>query len=137
MTPQQIELVRNSWPPLEARRDELAAAFYGRLFEIAPETRAMFSADMAAQGTKLMASLNVVVEHLSDLAPLKPVLGQLGVRHLQWHVTAAHYDQVGAALMWALRQALGPAFDDALDTAWQRAYDRVARVMKDAAYGAG
>ena len=35
--------------------------FYGRLFEIAPETKALFKGDMSEQGRKLMATLAVVI----------------------------------------------------------------------------
>ena len=43
MTPEAIRLVRETWAQVEATRLELAQAFYGHLFRIAPDTRRLFS----------------------------------------------------------------------------------------------
>ena len=41
--------------------------FYDRLFEVAPQVKAMFPADMTEQRKKLMATLAVVVNGLANL----------------------------------------------------------------------
>ena len=53
----------------EGRADlgKAAELFYGRLFEIAPQVRAMFPDDMTEQRKKLMATLAIVVNGLNNL----------------------------------------------------------------------
>lgn len=48
MTPQQIESVRHSFGKVAPIADQAATLFYGRLFEIAPETRARCSSPTSA-----------------------------------------------------------------------------------------
>lgn len=138
MTPRQIDLVRLSWQRLDAGRADAAHRFYERLFELDPALRAMFGHDMQAQGTKLMATLNVVVTHIDHLVPLLPTLRQLAVRHLEWRVEPAHYDLVGRALLDTLEpvlaDALGSASGAEARDAWAAAYKLLADAMKDAAY---
>lgn len=133
MTPDQIELVRTSFSAVEPIADDAAALFYGRLFEIAPETEALFSGDMAEQGKKLMTTLGVVVKKLDDLDDLLPTVNKLAERHVGYGVTAGHYDAVGAALLWTLGQGLGDAFTPDTEAAWTTAYTLLAGAMIAAA----
>jgi hemoglobin-like flavoprotein len=134
MTPEQIELVRSSWSQLDAHREETARLLYGRLFELDPALRALFGNDLQAQGTKLMATLNVVVTHIDHLVPLLPPLRQLAVRHLDWQVRPEHYDLLGRALMDTLSNGLGDTFGPDCRDAWGAAYADLAEAMKAAAY---
>lgn len=136
MTPEQIELIRRSWPRLEPVREAVIACFYARLFEQHPHTRSQFGADIAAQGAKLGSTLNVVVDHLHDLGAIEPALRQLGARHLKWRVTDSQYDDVREALLWALQHTLGDDFTPALRAAWHRAYEAAAAPMKAGAAAA-
>jgi nitric oxide dioxygenase len=63
-----------------------------------------------------------------------PVAQDMARRHVGYGVQPAHYDTVGAALLWTLEQDLGPAFTDETREAWATAYGTLAQVMKDAAY---
>jgi Globin len=44
MTPEQVDLVRKSFDALWPFRRKLAEQFYGRFFELAPDTRRLFPA---------------------------------------------------------------------------------------------
>ena len=70
MTPDQVKLVQQSFAQVAPISDQAAAIFYDRLFEVAPQVKAMFPADMTEQKKKLMATLAVVVNGLSDLASI-------------------------------------------------------------------
>jgi nitric oxide dioxygenase len=134
MTPQDIDRVRRSWALIEPRREETGRLFYARLFESQPATRTMFRGEAAAQSAKLMATLNVVVEHLDKLDDILPAVRLLGQRHRQeWQVVDEMYDWVRDALLWSLQRSLGDAFDAGHKMAWSRAYERIAGVMKQAA----
>jgi nitric oxide dioxygenase len=122
MTPEEIELVRTSFATVAPAADEVAAAFYARLFELAPETRAMFADDLRGQGRKLMTMIGTVVWSLDNLPPLLAVIDTLGRRHAGYGVRDEHYAVVGGALLWTLEQGLGERFTPATRDAWAKAY---------------
>ncbi|RDJ22946.1 hemin receptor [Bosea caraganae] len=129
MTPEQIANVRDSFGKVAPIADQAAALFYGRLFEIAPETRALFKSDISEQGRKLMATLAVVVRGLDDLPALMPAVTRLAERHAGYGVEATHYVPVGAALLWTLEQGLGEGFTPEVKDAWTTAYGTLSGAM--------
>lgn len=133
MTPDQITLLRASFDKVRPISEQAAGLFYGRLFEIAPEVRALFDTDMAEQGRKLMATLAVVVNGLDNLPALLPAVERLGRSHAGYGVTSAHFVPVGEALIWTLHQGLGDDFTPEVRDAWIEAYGTLAAVMQDAA----
>ena len=136
MTPAQIELVQSTWQQVLPIRAAAADLFYGRLFELAPDTRPLFQRDIHAQGAMLMATLDAVVRSLHDLGAMLPMACQLARRHVAYGVQPQHYDSVGTALLWTLEQGLGAAMTPAAREAWRLAYAALAEAMKDAAYPA-
>ncbi len=132
----QISLIRASWARVAPVAPMAARLFYGRLFRIAPETRALFQEDMKAQGRKLMATLGFVVDHLDRPDVLAPAARDLARRHVGYHVTAEQYAPVGEALIWTLKELLGPAFGQQEKAAWLGAYASLSAMMIEAAYGA-
>jgi hemoglobin-like flavoprotein len=134
MTPEQNQLVQQSWAAVEPIADQAAVLFYDRLFVLDPSLRALFTAaDMAGQRRKLMQMLGVAVHGLDRLEQLVPALEALGRRHAGYRVDEAQYATVGEALLWTLEQGLGAAFTPAVRDAWADTYDLVATVMKRAA----
>ena len=134
MTPEQITLVRISWPAIAERADSLTTYFYDRLFAIDPTAASLFAGvDMTAQRAKLARSLAVVVRALDDTDTLLPALGALGKRHTAYGVAHHHFESVGAALLAALEDTLGvDAFTPDVRHAWATAYALVAAVMRRA-----
>lgn len=133
MTPHQIKLVQTSFAQVAPIAATAADLFYGRLFEIAPDFRGMFPADLSGQKKKLMAMLGTAVAGLSNLDTLVPAVQALGRRHVGYGVTAGHYVPVGAALLWTLEKGLGDAFTTETREAWATAYRLLAGTMMDAA----
>ena len=133
MTPNQINLIRESWAKVEPIADTAAGLFYGRLFELDPTVRPLFAhADIDKQGKILMQTLTVVVKSLDKLDTIVPAVQALGRRHAGYGVRARDFETVGSALLWTLAQGLGPAFDDDTREAWTVAYQTLASVMLDA-----
>lgn len=133
MSPEQKALVRSTWQRVVPIADQAAALFYDRLFEIAPEVRPLFEqVDPAQQRAKLVQTLAAAVSALDRLDGLLPTLEALGRRHAGYSVKAAHFDSVGAALLWTLEQGLGTAWSDEARQAWAAAYGLIAGVMRDA-----
>lgn len=129
----QIALVRRSFGDVLPERDALAAAFYKRLFTIAPETRALFPDDMRAQRAKLIDTLGAVVDALHDIDAVATQARALGARHARYGVTAAHYQPVGEALIWAFEAQLGRRFTAPARAAWVEAYLLVSSAMLEGA----
>jgi hemoglobin-like flavoprotein len=129
MTPQQVELVQTSFKKVVPIAATAADLFYNRLFEIAPETRAMFPKDLTEQKGKLMSMLGTAVTNLHKLDTILPAVKELGQRHKGYGVTAAHYAPVGAALLWTLEKGLGADFTPDVKAAWTETYSALAGVM--------
>jgi len=129
-----IQLVQDSFAKVVPIKDTAAELFYARLFEIAPEAKPLFKGDMSEQGSKLMATLGVVVNGLRDLDAIVPVAQDLAIRHLGYGVEARHYDYVGAALLDTLEKGLGDDWMPQTASAWTNAYSTLSGVMKAAAY---
>jgi nitric oxide dioxygenase len=135
MTPDQIKLVQQSFAKVAPISDQAATIFYNRLFEVAPAVKVMFPEDMTEQRKKLMATLAVVVNGLSDLPSILPAASALAIRHVSYGARREHYPVVGAALLWTLEQGLGSAWTSEVAGAWTAAYDTLSSYMITEAYG--
>lgn len=130
MTPQQIDLVQQSFARVQPIAETAAELFYDRLFTLDPSLRAMFRGDMKQQGRMLMSVLGIAVNGLRNLDTLAPVVRKLGARHVGYGVTTEHYQTVGSALLWTLEQGLGAFFTPPVRDAWATAYELLATVMQ-------
>jgi nitric oxide dioxygenase len=134
MTPGQIKIVQDSFAKVAPISERAAELFYGRLFEIAPQVRAMFPDDMIEQRKKLMATLAIVVNGLNNLDTILPAASALAKRHVSYGAEAAHYPVVGQALLWTLEQGLGPSWTPEVAVAWTGAYTTLSEFMISEAY---
>ncbi|TMJ52722.1 MAG: hemin receptor [Alphaproteobacteria bacterium] len=135
MTPDQVKLVQESFAKVAPIADQAATIFYGRLFEVAPRVKAMFPTDMAEQRKKLMATLAVVVNGLSNLASVLPAASALAIRHVSYGAKPEHYPVVGGALLWTLEKGLGEDWTPEVAAAWTAAYGTLSGYMISEAYG--
>jgi len=134
MTPDQIKLVQQSFAKVAPISEQAAVLFYDRLFEIAPSVRAMFPNDMTEQRRKLMATLAIVVNGLSNLEMILPAASSLATRHVAYGAKAEHYPVVGEALLWTLEKGLGADWTPELAKAWMAAYTTLSEFMIAQAY---
>ncbi|MGH1357583.1 MAG: globin family protein [Burkholderiaceae bacterium] len=133
MTPDQKQLVKDTWAKVLPIKDAAADMFYGRLFEQYPEVRPYFKGDMKNQGEKLMAMLNQAVMSLDKIESLIDPLKQAGLAHRGYGVLAEDYDKVGASFLWTLEQGLGEFYTPEVNDAWTVTYQTLASVMIDGA----
>jgi len=132
MTPTQKKLVQNSWEQVVPIADTAAGLFYGRLFEIDPTLRPLFTSDIKEQGKKLMTMITTAVRGLDNLEALVPAIQAMGRRHVGYGVKDEHYATVAAALLWTLEKGLGEAFTAEVKEAWVVVYTILADTMKNA-----
>lgn len=135
VTPDQVQTIRLTFVQVMNRKKEAGRMFYDRLFEIAPETRALFAIDIDEQASKLMDTLAVAISSLKDMPSLIVILEAMAVRHASYGVRDEHYDKVGEALLWTLERILGDAFTPQVKQAWAALYGTVATVMRRAGAG--
>lgn len=129
MTPEQKQLVKESWAKVLPIQETAAELFYNRLFSEYPEVKPYFKGDMKEQGRKLMAMLNTAVSSLDNLENLVEPLKASGKAHKDFGVKAEDYDKVGASFLWTLEQGLGESFTPDVKDAWTVTYSTVASVM--------
>jgi hemoglobin-like flavoprotein len=135
MTPDQVKLVQESFAKVAPISETAAVLFYDRLFEVAPQVRAMFPSDMTEQRKKLMATLAFVVHGLANLESVLPAASALATRHVSYGAKKEHYPVVGAALLWTLEKGLGDGWTPELADAWTAAYGTLSGFMISEAYG--
>ena len=135
MTPDQVKAIQESFAKVAPISEQAAAIFYGRLFEIAPSVKPLFRGDMTEQGRKLMATLAVVVNGLTNLETILPAASALAKRHVGYGVKPIHYPIVGEALLWTLERGLGADWTPELAKAWADAYGVLSDYMIGEAYG--
>ena len=135
MTPDQVKLVQQSFAKLAPIADQAAVMFYDRLFEVAPQVKAMFPADMTEQRRKLMATVSAVVNGLGTLESVLPAASALARRHVSYGAKAEHYPVVGGALLWTLEKGLADGWTTEVADAWTAAYGTLSGFMISEAYG--
>jgi nitric oxide dioxygenase len=129
ITSQQIELVQSSFQQVLPIAEIAGELLYGRIFDVAPETRALFGEDIRPQARRLMAAVKVAVDGLDRLETVAPFLMKLGARHVRYGVRPEHFEIGGEALLWTLQQGLGEAFTADVREAWVEAWGIVAGAM--------
>jgi len=135
VNPAQIKLVQESFAKVAPISETAAVLFYDRLFEVAPQVKAMFPSDMTEQRKKLMATLAYVVNGLDKLESILPAASALATRHVSYGAKKEHYPVVGGALLWTLEKGLGDAWTPELADAWTTAYGTLSGFMISEAYG--
>lgn len=132
-TVQMAKLIRESFAAVETKAEELSQYFYGVLFSVSPDARALFPINMATQRNRLLRALVYVVQMVDRPDELNTFLTQLGRDHRKFDVLGRHYDAVGVALMAALKRFLKDAWTPEVEDAWVTAYGVIAKNMREAA----
>ncbi len=133
MTPREITLIKNSFRQISPIADHAGVIFYARLFELDPSLRTTFCGDIAAQGSNMMQSVGFIVFSLEQIDVILPVLRQMGLRHLDYHLTDEQYDIFCEALLWTLNRCLRNEFTEETREAWAKAYWLLAETIKTGA----
>ena len=134
MKPTALELIRDTFVSVLFARERAAGLFYNRLFELAPETRALFHGDMEEQGRMFVETLSKIVTGLDRLDAMLPDVRQLAIRHVRYGVKERHYAIVGSALIHMVRQLSDGEFGAETEQAWIDAYGLVSTAMIDASH---
>jgi hemoglobin-like flavoprotein len=124
-----IQIARESCAAVADRPVALAESFYWHLFDMVPEVRAMFPADMSMQHERMSRTLVDAVKGADDPAAVERLLQRMGGAHARNHaVIPEHYPHVGRALVRAVRE-LSPRWSPVVASAWVQVYEWMAAHM--------
>ena len=118
MTPMQVALVQQTSDVLLSVSSDVADEFYRRLFDLAPETRRFFAADLSAQKSKLTSMLASLIGTLGRPDIFASILSKAGKDHAQFGVQPRHYEPARLALIGAMELSLGSRFTPEVREAW-------------------
>jgi hemoglobin-like flavoprotein len=125
-----LDALETSFDLIAPRGEELMEIFYARLFAEAPAVRPLFAGtDMARQRQMLLSALVLVRNSLRNLDSVLPALRKLGARHVAYGAQPAHYPVVGSALIWAMAEVAGDAWEPRYEHAWRAAFGVLADAM--------
>lgn len=132
LSEEQVRHIRRTWKIANEQSEAFAAKFYDILFHQAPSLRPLFPKELDGQRRKLVAALGMVVGSLGDESTRASLMA-LGRRHVGYGAKPEHYPVACQAMLWALREACGEAWDKDSDDAWEVALDLVSRAMLEGA----
>lgn len=125
----QVKLVQKTFQDIAPGIEAAGERFYQRLFELDPAAQALFPPNMQMQSMRFMAMLASAVQSLHHPETIIPLLQELGKRHVQYGVTAAHYHIMEEALLWILADLLQGQFTLEVEQAWTAAYRTIVKIM--------
>lgn len=129
LTPEEIVRVRSSFDMVFANANDMTTAFYDRIFELAPDLRPMFPADLSVLKRDFISKLAVLVGSLDHATGLLSGADILGRNHQRYGVKPEHYPVAGEALLWSLARGLGSHWTDEVEQAWRKVYGLIADRM--------
>ena len=135
LTPRQRALVVTSFQKIVLRADTTFELMYRRLFEMEPRIQPLFKDDLRQQKSMFVQILRLIVADLHAPDKLRPVLRELGLRHVNYGAQPADYDLLGTTMLWAFEQVLSPVdFTTEVKEAWKQTYHMIVGIILEEAY---
>ena len=141
MTPERMRLLQRSLALIEPMIDEIAEAFYAKLFKIAPDLRSVFDFGPEKRQEKLRRTLDEFLKLQIHSHLTLPVTGaasaevsvpgvhKLAESHYRYGARPEHFAAMKEALFQTFRTFLGDSFDAETASVWTEAYDMIAGSM--------
>ncbi|MGF6918473.1 NO-inducible flavohemoprotein [Paraburkholderia sp. 40] len=133
LSPEHRAIVKATVPLLETGGEALTTHFYQTLLSEYPTVRPLFNQAHQQSGDQPRALANTVLmyaRHIDQLELLGGLVSQIVNKHVALNILPEHYPIVGACLLRAIREVLGPQIaTDAVIEAWRAAYHQLAIVL--------
>ncbi|MCS6796664.1 MAG: globin domain-containing protein [Raineya sp.] len=130
MTPQQSEIVKKSFPKILAGTLTATQVLYDKLFELAPETKALFkNTSIDRQSQMLIAAIGKLVKSIDNWENVKADLEALAKRHAGYGLSPEHFVYFGHAFIHMLKSMYGNEWNTELEEAWKAVYQKISEVM--------
>ncbi|KAF3785159.1 Non-symbiotic hemoglobin 2 [Nymphaea thermarum] len=142
---QHEALVKESWEVMKPKAPELSLKFFLAIFEIAPETKNLFSftkdtneplednatlKSHALMVFKTTCEAAVQLREKGEVVVADNTIKNLGSVHQKKGVQGPHFEVVKEALLRAMRQGMGEKWSEEMGSAWSEAYDQIASAIK-------
>jgi hemoglobin-like flavoprotein len=118
LTSDQLDAVRASMKTLAPRGEQLADAFFARLFKAHPPLRAMFPTDSTRRNQDLLAGLETLIRSANRLNVIENSLMDFGARNQHSGILPHHYGMARDAMLDAMHQTMGADWTSELEDAW-------------------
>ena len=135
MTPEQLALVRDTAPVVEAAGDAFARRFYDRLLALHPDASHLVPDDLRADFGAVVREVVFLASAAGNLPLFLVRARELGARWQTYGAHACDYPVAREALLSALAAAVGERWTPEVALAWHRLYDLAADAMLEGAAG--
>ncbi|EEA02326.1 Oxidoreductase FAD-binding domain protein [Burkholderia sp. H160] len=136
LTSNQRYIIKATVPLLETGGEALTRYFYKLMLDGYPQVRPLFNQTHQASGSQQRALANAVLTYarnIDHLEALGPLATRIVSKHVALQIQPEHYPIVGACLLRAIREVLGPdVATDAVIEAWGVAYQQLADTLMSA-----
>jgi len=136
LTDIQRDIIKATVPVLERDGETLTQHFYKLMLDGYPQVRPLFNQTHQASGAQQRALANAVLMYARNIEhpeALGPLLTRIESKHVALQIQPEHYPIVGACLLRAIREVLGPQVaTDAVIGAWGVAYQQLANMLMGA-----
>lgn len=132
LTAQQIKLVKDTVPVLQAHGMDVTTHFYKRMLSGNPELRHIFNVAHQAKGEQQRALAMAVLAYAANIenpTVLAGAIRQIAVKHCAVGIRAEQYQIVGHHLLASIKEVLGDAATPELIDAWAAAYTQLADIL--------
>lgn len=118
LTSHQLEDLRTSLKMLAPRGEQLATAFFARLFKAHPPLRVLFPTDTMRRNQDLLSALGSLTKNANRLNALEHLLMEFGARNQHSGILPHHYGMARDAMLDAMHETAGDAWTPELEQAW-------------------
>jgi hemoglobin-like flavoprotein len=122
LRPEERTILYATYLKIAAAESQLTDLLYRRLFELDPSLQSLFKVTMKEQGIKWRMMLNIAIAALDHPALLEKSLREMGRRHVGYGVKEEDYPKFVDAVVWAIKQYLGPECTPEVESAWRNLF---------------
>ncbi len=131
--PDHHHIVQGMLETFRSPQSAFGRTFYKNLFEMFPETRALFPEDMRQQEKLLLHMVEAIAYAAGRPHNLALGLRELGRRHAGYGVEHEHYPLVRHVLEVTAKEILGEGYTEEVATAWLGFLDTILQIMAESA----
>ena len=120
LTADEIVMVQRSWNMIKDV-DELIVDFYNHLFYTHPELRPFFRENLRPQGYRFYWIIEQNVRSL-PYKNIESVAEEIDRIHSSYYFENRHFVYLENAFLYALKNSLGPTWNNLMANAWMKLY---------------
>lgn len=114
--------IKETIPLVRENAEKVTTRMYEILFTKYPQTKELFANAQSDQHKKLAGAIAAFAANVDNLGALSGAVEKMATTHVATLVKPEHYPMVGDALLNAMSDVLGDAFNETYKKAWGEAY---------------